>query len=193
MKLVREEDKSVPGSSMKVFVPRPDQFKIVVTSELQPHNWHQYLKNSIPLEFFRVFFVVRQKPKAKKMSTDGSSKKVALEEKSEATLKFERAKEIQCQEPKDMHKEWVSMLQNATRENEESNPKKRAKGMWPVTEMIRLVKLVDPDCVWDKFNKPSQSEVRERIFSLGQVLMDRWGVPEDSETSIHYKLATLKL
>jgi len=85
------------------------------------------------------------------------------------------------------------MLQNATRDNEESNPKKRAKGMWPVTEMVRIVKLLDNECVWDKFNKPTQSEARKEIFGLGRKFMERWDVAEDSETGIYYKLATLKL
>jgi len=85
------------------------------------------------------------------------------------------------------------MLQNATRDIDESNPKKRAKGIWPVTEMVRLVKLLDKDCLWDKFNKPSQSDARKEIFTLGQKFMERWGVAEDSETAIYYKLANLKL
>jgi len=193
LKLVREEDKCVPGSSMKAFIPMPEQFKMVVTSELEPHNWQQYLKKSLPLEFFRVFFVVREKPKvSNQVQVDGSKPKEASE-KSESQLKFERAKEIQGLTPKDMHKEWATMLQNATRDNEESNPKKRAKGMWPVSEMVRIVKLLDKDCLWDRFNKPTQSEAREKIFALGQQFMERWNVPEDSETTIYHKLANLKL
>merc|ERR550534_1081519 len=137
MKLVREEDKCVPGSSMKVFIPMPEQFKVVVTSELEPHNWQRHLKKSIPLEFFRVFFIVREKPKEPNQAS----------EKSESQLQYERAKEIQALQPKDMHKEWATMLQNETRDNEESNPKKRAKGMWPVSEMVRIVKLLDKECL----------------------------------------------
>merc|ERR550534_3082966 len=193
MKLVREEDKCVPGSSMKVFIPMPEQFKVVVTSELEPHNWQRHLKKSLPLKFFRVFFVVREKPKvSNQVQADGSKPKEASE-KSESQLQYERAKEIQGLQPKDMHKEWATMLQNATRDNEESNPKKRAKGMWPVSEMVRIVKLLDKECLWDKFNKPTQSEAREKIFTLGQKLMERWYVPEDSETTIYHKLANLKL
>jgi len=106
MKLVREEDKCVPGSTMKVFIPRPEQFKVVVTSELEPHNWQRYLKKSLPLEFFRVFFVVREKPKlTKERHTDGSTTKVAVSEKSDSQLQYERAKEIQGLQPKDLHKE----------------------------------------------------------------------------------------
>jgi len=56
-----------------------------------------------------------------------------------------------------------------------------------------VVKLLDSECPWDKFNKPSQSEIRERIFTLGQQFMERWSVPEDSETALYYKFATLKL
>jgi len=106
MKLVREEDKCVPGSTMKAFIPRPKQFKIVVTSELEPHNWQRYLKKSLPLEFFRIFFVVREKPKlTNKFQADGSNPKEAVSEKSESQLQYERAKKIQGLQPKDMHKE----------------------------------------------------------------------------------------
>merc|ERR1719320_629772 len=91
MKLVREEDKSVPGSTMKAFIPRPKQFKIVVTSELEPHNWQRYLKKSLPLEFFRIFFVVREKPKlTNKFQADGSNPKEAVSDKSESQLQYER-------------------------------------------------------------------------------------------------------
>jgi len=106
MKLVREEDKSIPGSTMKAFIPRPEEFKVVVTSELEPCNWQRYLKKSLPLEFFRVFLIVREKPKMQKqIDTNGSTIKEAVSEKSESQRQYERAKEIQGLQPKDMHKE----------------------------------------------------------------------------------------
>eukprot|EP01083_Nonionella_stella_P074309 201506_1 len=197
MKFVTEEDMKSNMSNVLVFEPKTTPgLRVVVTSKFSPKDYKSFLNSPLPLDHFLVYHVLPDDEYADgiaRLALEEQKNKTAWddavdrEEKFKDKLKELRAARENFSDPKDRNKQFCVLLKADLENHPEANPKGRKGDVWPVSEMKRILAFVDKSpSAWGKFDKPSQSDARQKMWDLADKLFEYFGVDEGAESRLFF-------